>query len=659
MSKKRLENKSTAPVIDAPKRVITSAVATAPIKFRDNSRFVVLIFFLLSFVLYGQSIWYDYVLDDQIVITDNRFTKKGFAGIKDLMSKESFVGYFGEQRDLVAGARYRPLSLVTFAIEWELFAPDETKLPKLQPNQKRDYSAGAEFATVRKVHHFVNIFLYFISAVLLFRFLELLFPKKDDDEKWYFNIPFVTALLFLLHPIHVEAVANIKGRDEILSFIGIFATLYYCLRYEDSKKVKYILFSIITFFLGMLAKENTVTLLGIIPLTMYCFRKKDVVSSLMSIIPIFGVFLFYLLIRYGIIGYILSSGKEITDIMNNPFADMAIGERLATVFYTLGRYILLLFAPHPLTHDYYPYQIPKMKWSDWESIVSLLGYVALLAYSIYTVLKNRSRVGYAILFFMVTLFIVSNLPFSVGTFMNDRFIYTSSVGFCLLLAYLFVDFLGKKQVVIGLALMTLLGLGYAAKTFTRVPDWRSTMSLNTSAIQVSPNSARANLFYGVALFNEATKYDRADPQRKENMYKALPYVEKAIQILPSYGSAMHMASGIDAEIYQYDNDLDKILNKYASYLRYRRQLTIEDIATNSTFIDKYLVYFEKFPQYKPQLMSFYSRVCKMFVEELKDGEMGVRYCSNALRVDPGNLEISALMGKAQQIQNSSKNFKKK
>ena len=67
-----------------------------------------LIIFAIPFLLYFQSTQFGYVLDDQIVITENNFTKKGFAGIGDLMTTESMTGYFGEQRNLVQGNRYRP-----------------------------------------------------------------------------------------------------------------------------------------------------------------------------------------------------------------------------------------------------------------------------------------------------------------------------------------------------------------------------------------------------------------------------------------------------------------------------------------------------------------------------------------------------------------------
>jgi hypothetical protein len=65
-----------------------------------------IILLFMAFALYWMTLSYGYVLDDQIVITDNNYTKQGFKGIGKILSTESFEGYFGEQKDLVAGARY-------------------------------------------------------------------------------------------------------------------------------------------------------------------------------------------------------------------------------------------------------------------------------------------------------------------------------------------------------------------------------------------------------------------------------------------------------------------------------------------------------------------------------------------------------------------------
>ncbi|HFC00457.1 MAG TPA: hypothetical protein ENJ53_06590, partial [Phaeodactylibacter sp.] len=282
-----------------------------------------LVLFFCAIVLYISTLRFDYVLDDIIVITDNDFTKKGFAGIKDIFTTESFQGYFGEQRDLVEGGRYRPLSIASFAVEYQFFGLNQA------------------------VSHFVNVLLYALLALLLFRVMALLFPIKKK-KKWYYTLAFVSSLLFVLHPLHTEVVANIKGRDEILSLMGALAALYSIIKYSKKEKRIYLLMGASCYFLALLAKENALTFLAIIPLSLYFFTKTKFKKIAISFVPLFGVALLYLLIRYRVIGYFLSSGSEITDLMNNPFYGISTGERLATAFYTLALYLKLLIFPHPL-----------------------------------------------------------------------------------------------------------------------------------------------------------------------------------------------------------------------------------------------------------------------------------------------------------------------
>jgi hypothetical protein len=189
---------------------------------------------LLGFALYWMSLSYGFVLDDQIVITDNKFTKEGFAGIWDILSQESFSGYFGGQQDLVAGARYRPLSIVTFAIEYAFFE-DNTF-----------------------IRHFINVLLYGLLGLMMFRILALLMPGKEMTS-WWLGIPFLAVVLYILHPVHSEVVANIKGRDEIMTAIGAFGALYFALRYLPSGNWLWLLWSGVSLFLGLMSKENSLT----------------------------------------------------------------------------------------------------------------------------------------------------------------------------------------------------------------------------------------------------------------------------------------------------------------------------------------------------------------------------------------------------------------
>jgi len=87
-----------------------------PINKQISSRFYVGFIALFAFLLYSNSLFFKYTLDDTLVITENKFTKQGITGIKNILNNDSFVGFLGENKNLLPGGRYRPLSQITFAI---------------------------------------------------------------------------------------------------------------------------------------------------------------------------------------------------------------------------------------------------------------------------------------------------------------------------------------------------------------------------------------------------------------------------------------------------------------------------------------------------------------------------------------------------------------
>ena len=179
---------------------------------KDNF-FLYLILFVFAFVLYGNTIFHDYALDDCLMITDNHYTQSGIKGIKDILLFDTCKGYGDNMLNSTTGGRYRPLSLVTFALEKEFFGKNS------------------------HVEHFNNILLYAITGIFIFVVLSKLL-KKLPRPNLFLSVPFITALLFLAHPLHTEVVANIKSRDEILALLFSLITLYLFINYlESSKKI--------------------------------------------------------------------------------------------------------------------------------------------------------------------------------------------------------------------------------------------------------------------------------------------------------------------------------------------------------------------------------------------------------------------------------------
>lgn len=507
----------------------------------------VLIITVLATLPYWQAISYEYVLDDKIVFTENQFVHKGVAGLGDIFGKESFVGYFGSQQDLLFGARYRPLSLATFALENELWGQSS------------------------RISHFLNILLYALNGLLLYVVLLFLLPATSS-QKWFLALPFAATLLFVLHPIHSEVVANVKGRDEILTMLGALGTMHFSHQYIKDQRWKWLVGSGLTFFIALLAKENALTFLAVVPLGLLLFTSASRRQLISTTLPLAAAAVAYLVLRYSVIGYFFNpGGNEVTEVMNNPFYGLSTGERLATVFYTLGQYLKLLLIPYPLTHDYYPYQIPIMSWHEWQPIVSLLLHLGLLVLAVFSWRRKRI-LAYGILFYFVTLSIVSNVFFTVGTFMNERFIFISSTGFVLVLGWLIVDRLPaifKQQgQFISVALLVATSLAYLAVTWARVPDWQNPYTLALSAAKYSPNSARANLFLGVAIY-EREFVQETESQKKLALLNEIDFfVEKATEILPNYQPAQNFRAGIVGEIYKIDQDLNRLLSTFYEVMEY-------------------------------------------------------------------------------------------
>ena len=601
------------------KPVSTNTIGTPSTPFWKRNWLPALLLFIISIGLYAYSTTFEYVLDDQIVLTNNAYTKQGVNGIKDILTKESMSGRFGGQKNLIVGARYRPLSLVTFALEYQFVG--------LNPF----------------VSHLINVLLYGLLAVLLYRVLCLCFPT---EEQWYFSIAFLTSLLFVVHPLHTEVVANVKGRDEIMTLLGALAALYYAIRYVDCSKWIYLFLSGIVFFLALLSKENALTFLAIVPLTLYFFKNASLKQMGITLLPLVIASIAYLVIRYQVIGYFLSpDGKEITDIMNNPFYGLGASEKMATVFYTLGLYLKLLFFPHPLTHDYYPYQIPIIGWGDMRAIIPLLlhiglGVIALLG------LKKKSILSYGILFYLATLSIVSNVPFTVGTFMNERFIFIPSIGFCLIIVWLLKDQLAKWMngqkiaSTIGMGILALMTLGFSWKTLDRVPDWKNRLSLNISGASASPNSARANCFLGTAIFEEEYRTETDNQKKKELIKEVAYFIDRALNIYPTYGSALTMHSGVVAEEYKYDRDLDKLLAEFYSILQRK---------SNVPFIGQYIEYLLGSANAQKIGDFCYKVGYNHFTETKKDYTNAIKYLKYGLQALPNDRRLLQGIGQTYQL----------
>lgn len=473
--------------------------------------FGALLLMLLAFVLYGNTLGHQYALDDAIVITQNSYTQEGFGGIGKIFSSDAFEAYFTVKKDLVAGGRYRPLSIATFAVEYELFGPNPG------------------------ISHAVNILFYGLLGIVIYYALRRLLQEKEKLP-WTQSLAFFTTLVFLAHPIHTEVVANIKGRDELLAMLFSMLALWAALRYASGKKPLDLVLVFVGILLGALSKETALPFLALIPAAIWILGKKDLPALLAPTGAAAASTAVYLAMRFKFAGG-FGAGKS-DEILNDPFLHATGMEQVATASKTLVLYLGKLFVPATLTHDYYYNQVPVVGWSDPLAILGLLLVLGLGFFAVRGTIR-RQPWAYGLLFFGLSFSIVSNVFLPIGTTMGERFVFVPSLGLILaVLAGLQIGFKSFTKDAGKALLYTTVGISliFTIRTIVRNPVWKNDFTLFTTDVANSPNSAKMQTAAGGVLLDEALKPQNA-ARKQQLIQQAIPHLEEAVRIYPEHGTA--------------------------------------------------------------------------------------------------------------------------
>ncbi len=489
--------------------------------------------FALAVLLYANTLGHGFVQDDAIVITDNMFTTQGVRGIPGILSKDTFFGFFKVEgkETLVSGGRYRPLTLVLFALMYEVFG-------------------ASPFP-----YHLLTVLLFAATCALLYRVLLLLLRGWSAETAPL--VAWIASLLFVVHPIHTEVVANIKGCDEIVALLGSLGALWLVFRYADTERALWAVLAGVVFFLACLSKENAVTFTVVIPLALWYFRGYKTGAALRTTLPIWVGFAVFFIIRGAILNW--RFGGTPMELMNNPFLKVegtqwvpfSPAEKLATILFTLGKYVQLLVWPHPLTHDYYPRFIGIKTFADGWVLLSGALYLLMVWWAVRG-LQRREPLSFGIWFYLLTISIVSNLVFPIGTNMGERFAFMPSVGFCLVAALLLAR-LPDWRVSLGAALS--IAVLFSLKTLTRNPVWASNERLFFTDAQTSVNSAKINNACGGVLFEKA-QAEQDSLQREGLLRRALEYADRAVSIYPNYKDALTTRAGCRFYLRDYDGAVE-------------------------------------------------------------------------------------------------------
>lgn len=452
-----------------------------------------LLFFALAFLLYSPTINYGFVLDDVAVIEQNKFVQNGFQGIPDILSTFYWKGYW----DLNSGL-YRPLSLTMFAIEWAV-SPENPM-----------------------IHHFINVLLYAFSIGGLYRLLSRITPTLNQ---W---VPVVVTALFMAHPSHTEVVANIKSRDEILAFLFLVLMLNALLNFFQANKKRHLIYSILFFTLGLFSKEGAITYLPLIFLFSVLLKNRTWMQSFKTTFPFLITAIIWLSIRYLVIQSDPTPPIQYT-YLDNSLVACSDSYQLATGLGIVGSYFIECFYPINLSYDYSFNQIACLQLLSLPVIGSILVLLGLI-FLVIKFWRSYPIVAFGSAFFLITIALVSNVFFLIGTTYANRLTFTPSLGILIVLVASSYGIVKKirPQLTNYLHVAFLpVGLVYLLFTVQRTPAWESNNVLFETDVATAKNSARIHFNYGTSLMK---KSDEESLQKEELLRKAIGEFQKAISI---------------------------------------------------------------------------------------------------------------------------------
>ncbi len=493
---------------------------------------------ILGLVLYYLTSGYDYCLDDFSSIKDNWVVKGGLKNLDLIFSKEYRYGSWNSP-----GSLYRPLALTIFAIEWQI-SPDNPA-----------------------IGHWLNILMYAGTGALLWVTWRRILASYP---------PVLTALavlIFMAHPVHTEVVANIKSLDEIMSLMFCTVSLYSIWRYMERDNGAWLALAVLSYGLAQFSKESAITFLAIIPLTIWFFSdqtaKKSIRVTALMLIPA----VLFLVARYKVISS--QPGEEIFSVLDNFIVGAANpAEKLASAFMMCGRYFWTLVWPHPLIHDMgYP-QMKAVTFADWRALLGFLLYAGMFVWALMNLAKKHF-LSFAILFYLITFSLFSNVIITIGTSYGERLLYTPSLGFSFMLAYFIVKIFkiddagqiwnpnGKGVLVWGTTAVLLVI--YSLLTFLRNPAWKDSGTLYAADIVTSPNGAKLNYHMGLEEAKKGIDEKASTVTDSIQVFKGIERYTKAIQLYPQY----HDAYGSRGLAYFRLKKYDQAFNDYQKSLEYR------------------------------------------------------------------------------------------
>lgn len=409
---------------------------------------------------------------------------------------------------------YHPLTMISYALEY--------KYSQLNP----------------KTFHTTNVLLHLVNGALVFLFIWLLSGRS--------LVTIITSSLFLLHPMHVESVAWIAERKDLLyCLFELSALSAYIVYIKKEKKLFYIL-TFVFFLLAVLSKAMAVAMVGILPLLDYYFgRKLTNVKVILEKLPflIAGIL-------FGLIA--IQAQKEFGSIAEelHPWSD-----RFLFAGYSFITYLWKAALPLHL-NTYYDYPAPGT-FSTY--ILHVILSIGILFFTMLTLRKTK-KLFFGFFFFTISIVLVLQLLPVGGAILAERYTYIPYIG----LFYLVgegIYFLWERHQVsrfktlfpLASVVLAIYFIFISTTTHARCKVWKDTISIWDDALKQNPNIIKA--------YN-----GRGNGYNDKQMYpEAIRDLTRALELKTDYADAYYnrgLSYYYVAKQYQDRGNLDEAIKYY-------------------------------------------------------------------------------------------------
>jgi Tfp pilus assembly protein PilF len=413
-------------------------------------------------------------------------------------------------------------------------------------------------------YHALNLLLHLLNTYLVFKFALRLSRESV-------LIAFATALLFGIHPMHVESVAWVAERKDVLYGFFFLLGLISYLKYVDSQDRKAYLLSLLWFVLSLASKPAAV----IFPVVLFLldtWRGRQInARSLLEKLPFLALSAF--------VGYLTLQGQTSANATDTNEV-FALGTRVLFFFYGFGLYLLKCIVPIDLV-AFYPFPSTQESLPIVYLVSPLL--FAAVAWLCWVSRKKYPVVSFGFGFYLVNLLLVLQLLIVGHAVVAERYTYIPYIGLFFILGW-FLNGWFKNKTSNGLAVVTGLGVLIMFACYRQVGVWKYSGTLWNNAVKKNPSyiayCLRGNVFFekgqdkmALADYQSALNlkpdyvpcYDNRGSLygRMGKIDLALADFNKALQLQPDYKLALLNRANAYMTAKQFDN----AIHDYQEYLK--------------------------------------------------------------------------------------------